>query len=267
VTAQGTGGPDLLLAITAAARRRVEIARALGTRHDPRPTTAVGGADRGLRFARALSRRGRVNIIAECKHRSPSRGILRRDYDPVALARAYEEAGAAAISVLTEPAFFNGDLAHLEAVAGAVTVPVLRKDFIVDESQVLEARTAGASAVLLIVASLSDEELRRLLAACDAEGLAALVEVHTHDELGRAVGVGARIIGVNSRNLRTLAVDPAIAASLVGAIPADVVAVAESGLKTREEVARLRGAGYDAFLVGERLVTGDDPGEALRELV
>lgn len=265
--AQGTSGPDLLLAITAAARRRVEVARALGARHDPRRETAAGGADRGLRFAQALSRPDRVNVIAECKHRSPSRGILRRDYDPVALARAYEEAGAAAISVLTEPAFFNGDLAHLEAVAGAVTVPVLRKDFIVDESQVLEARAAGASAVLLIVASLSDAELRRLLSACDTEGLAALVEVHTHDELARAVDVGARIIGVNSRDLRTLAVDPTTAASLIGAIPGDVVAVAESGLKTREEVARLRGAGYDAFLVGERLVTGADPGEALGELV
>lgn len=267
MTAPGANGPDLLRAITAAARRRVEVARRGGRARDLGRLPGDGGACGATRFAEALSRRERANVIAECKRRSPSRGILRREYDPVALARAYEAAGAAAISVLTEPTFFDGDISHLAAVSGAVTVPTLRKDFIVDEHQVVEARAAGASAVLLIVAALSDAELRDLLSACDAHGLAALVEVHTRDELARAAQAGARIIGVNSRNLRTLALDPGAALSLIGDIPGEAIAVAESGLKTREDVARLRQVGYDAFLVGERLVTAADPGAAVRELM
>jgi len=258
--------PDLLEAITAASRRRVETAR------DRRPVAALerivgaGEDDRAGRFVAALSRRGQVNVIAECKRRSPSRGVLRRDYDPVALGRAYEDAGAAAISVLTEPTFFDGDLRHLEQLASTVTRPLLRKDFIVDPYQVLEARAAGASAVLLIVAALDTASLRGLIGEAAARGLAALVEVHTLADLERACAAGARVIGVNSRNLRTLDVDPDTPWRLIDAIPDTAVAVAESGLKAASDLARLREAGFDAFLVGERLVTAADPGAALREI-
>jgi len=262
----GAASPDLLEAITAASRRRVETARAR------RPVSALerlvkaGGDDRAARFVEALSRRGQVNVIAECKRRSPSRGVLRRDYDPVALGRAYEDAGAAAISVVTEPTFFDGDLRHLEQLASTVTRPLLRKDFVVDAYQVLEARAAGASAVLLIVAALDDAGLRGLMAEAAARGLAALVEVHTLEDLERACAAGARVIGVNSRNLRTLDIDPDTPLRLVDAMPDTVVKVAESGLKTAGDVARLRAAGFDAFLVGERLVTATDPGAALLEI-
>ena len=152
-------------------------------------------------------------MIAECKRRSPSRGVLRADYDPAAIARHYAAAGAAAISVLTEPTFFDGALDHLRAVRAAVSTPILRKDFFVDEYQILEAHAAGADAILLIVAALDDATLARLHAAAEARGLAALVEVHTAEELARAQQAGARLIGVNSRNLKTLTVslDTAIA--------------------------------------------------------
>jgi indole-3-glycerol phosphate synthase len=242
------------------------------TARDRRPVAALerivgaGEDDRAGRFVAALSRRGQVNVIAECKRRSPSRGVLRRDYDPVALGRAYEDAGAAAISVLTEPTFFDGDLRHLEQLASTVTRPLLRKDFIVDPYQVLEARAAGASAVLLIVAALDTASLRGLIGEAAARGLAALVEVHTLADLERACAAGARVIGVNSRNLRTLDVDPDTPWRLIDAIPDTAVAVAESGLKTASDLARLREAGFDAFLVGERLVTATDPGAALREI-
>ena len=149
---------------------------------------------------------GAVRIIAECKRRSPSRGILRADYDPAAIARQYAAAGATAISVLTEPTFFDGALDHLRAVRAAVPTPILRKDFFVDEFQILEAHAAGADAILLIVAALDDATLIRLHAAAESRGLAALVEVHTAEELARAQQAGARLIGVNSRNLKTLAV-------------------------------------------------------------
>ena len=148
-----------------------------------------------------------MNVIAECKRRSPSRGVLRADYDPVAIARGYAEAGAAAISVLTEPTFFDGSLDHLRAVRAAVAVPVLRKDFIVSEYQILEAKAAGADAVLLIVAALDPVELRALAGCAAGLGLDALVEVHDAGELRAAIDAGARIVGVNNRNLRTLEVD------------------------------------------------------------
>ena len=205
-------------------------------------------------------------MIAECKRRSPSRGILRHDYDAAAHARAYAEAGAAAISVITEPTFFDGALEHLKRVRAAVTVPLLRKDFIISRYQLLEAAAAGADAALLIVAALDDRQLRQLLQDAAALELACLVEAHDTTEIARAVDAGARVVGINSRNLRTLTVDMEVLDRAASLLPAGVTAVAESGIKTTADIGRLSAIGYHAFLVGERLITQPDPGAALRVL-
>jgi indole-3-glycerol phosphate synthase len=258
-------GPDLLTTIVAAARRTTEVraasipAKSLERRLKVEP--------RGARFEAALRAAGRApRVIAECKRRSPSKGILRQDYDPAAHARAYEAAGAAAISVLTEPTFFDGAPEHLTAVRGAVGLPILRKDFIVTEYQVLEAAVWGADAVLLIVGAVAPVELQYLMAAAGAIGLATLVEVHDRRELGVALDAGARIVGVNSRNLRTLAVDTNVLDTIGAELPPSVTAVAESGIKSRSDLDHLSANGYHAFLVGERLIGAPDPGAALREL-
>jgi indole-3-glycerol phosphate synthase len=192
---------------------------------------------------------------------------LRAAYDPVVIARSYERAGAAALSVLTEPTFFDGALAHLDAVRDAVALPLLRKDFILDEYQLLEAIAAGADAVLLIVAALADSELVRLHREAERLGLAVLVEVHEVDELERAVQAGAGIIGVNNRNLRTLDVDVRASETIAERMPKSAVAVSESGLKSAADIARMRALGYHAFLIGERCMTAPDPGAALKELL
>ena len=258
--------PDVLGAIVGATRRIVEVRRrsvpdTVLARH------AAAQATGGARFEAAL-RGGRPRrVIAECKRRSPSRGVLRAGYDPVALSRAYERAGAAAVSVLTEPTFFDGAPDHLRDVRAAVSLPLLRKDFIVDRYQLLEARAWGADAALLIVAALTQDELGTLVREADALGLATLVEVHDEAELARALDAGARIIGVNNRNLRTLGVDTGRSEQLARRIPAGVIAVAESGLGRRDDLDRLARAGYAAFLVGEQLVTASDPAAALAELL
>ena len=208
-----------------------------------------------------------MNVIAECKRRSPSRGVLRASYDPVSIARAYAAGGAAAISVLTEPTFFDGSLDHLRAVRAAVATPLLRKDFIVSEYQLLEARAAGADAVLLIVAALSPRDLRSLADAAAALGLDTLIEVHNAAELDVALDAKAAIVGVNNRNLRTLEVDVHASDALIARIPADVVAISESGLKSSDELRRLQGFGYRAFLIGERFMSDADPGAALQTLI
>ena len=214
-------------------------------------------------FQRRL-REDRLCVIAECKRRSPSKGVLRREYEPAAIARSYERGGAAAISVLTEPTFFDGSLDHLRAVREAVALPILRKDFIVSDYQIIEARLAGADAVLLIVAALDDVALGRLMATAETWGLATLVEVHAADELERAVHAGATTVGINSRNLRTLEVDVSVFDRLIPGVPSGVAAVAESGVSSIEDVRRLRRSGFDAFLIGERFMTAADPGDALR---
>jgi indole-3-glycerol phosphate synthase len=208
-----------------------------------------------------------LNVIAECKRRSPSKGVLRPDYDPPTIARGYADAGAAAISVLTEPTFFDGALDHLKAVRAAVDVPLLRKDFIVSEYQIVEARAAGADAVLLIVAALARAELGQLMTSAAEQQLDVLVEVHDDRELDDALNAGAVVIGVNNRNLRTLAVDVGASERLIGRMPADVVAVSESGLRTADDLMRLSGLGYRAFLIGERFMTEADPGDGLRRLL
>jgi indole-3-glycerol phosphate synthase len=256
---------DLLATIVAATRRTVEV------RGEREPIASLirrvekaGVPGRSLR--RALTSRT-FNVIAECKRRSPSRGVLRANYDPVTIAKGYAHAGAVALSVLTEPTFFDGSLDHLAAVRKAVDVPLLRKDFIVSEYQLLEARIAGADAVLLIVGALRPEELAKLLERAAELSLDAVVEVHTGDELRVALDAGARIVGVNNRNLRTLEVDVHASEDIIAGMPADVVAVSESGLRTSEDVLRLRALGYQAFLIGERFMTADDPGGQLQRLL
>lgn len=261
-----SSAPDLLEAIVAATRARVAAAierepRAVLERRAERRTP------NGAAFANRLSREGAINVIAECKRRSPSRGVLRAAYDPVAIAVGYERAGAAAISVLTEPGFFDGSLAHLEAVRAAVTIPLLRKDFIVDEYQLLEARAAGADAILLIVAALSDRDLANLARAAVKLGLAALVEVHDEAECTRALAVGAPIIGVNNRNLRTLQVDLEASRTVAAMLPRETIGISESGLKSSADLHAMRTLGYRAFLMGERFMIEPDPGAALAGLI
>ena len=255
---------DLLGAVVAASRRSAaEREQRVG--RSAIEHLAAAAAPRGTAFRESLSREG-IRVIAECKRRSPSRGVLRPAYDPVAIATGYAAAGAAAISVLTEPTFFDGSLEHLRAVRAAVDVPVLCKDFLVTEQQLFEARAAGADAVLLIVAALEQPVLKRLGIVARDLGLAALVEVHDGAELDRALDADAAIVGVNSRNLRTLEVSGAIFEELADRIPRGVIAVAESGLKTPADLARLKARRYDAFLIGERLMTEPDPGSALGAL-
>jgi indole-3-glycerol phosphate synthase len=261
-----SAGPDLLRTILAATRVRVANAKA----HEPTSALEVRarlGTPRGDAFHSALTQAGRRNVIAECKRRSPSRGVLRAAYDPVAIATGYAAAGAAALSILTEPMFFDGSLMHLASIRDAVTLPLLRKDFIVDRYQILEAVVSGADAVLLIVAALDDDELRRLGDEARARGLATLVEVHSDEELDRALAAGANLIGVNNRNLRTLEVDVESSERIASRLPSSVVAVSESGLKTPADLVRLGGLGYRAFLIGERFMTAPDPGAALAQLL
>jgi len=256
----------LLGDIVNAARQEV-ASRKAALPFDDLARAALARKPRGDRFVEALSRRDRISVIAECKHRSPAKGVLRADYDPAAIARRYQDAGAAAVSVLTEKAFFDGSLAHLERVRAAVNLPLLRKDFIVDEYQLLEARASGADAVLLIVAVLERSVLCRLLAGARSQGLAALVEVHDTDEAARALDAGAVIVGVNNRDLRTLEVRLDTSERLARLLPRTVVKVSESGIRTRDDIRWLREWGYDAALIGERLVASPDPGAALAELI
>ena len=257
--------PDLLRTIVAATERITELRRG----REPLRTLeqrAARRSPRGELFERELGRRDRVNIIAECKRRSPSRGVLAADYDPVRIASLYEAAGVAAISVVTEPTFFDGALEHLAAIRDHVSTPLLRKDFIVDEYQILEARANGADAVLLIVGALAQADLVRLQSFAWEQRLATLVEVHDGEELDRAIDSGARVIGVNNRNLRTLAVDVEASFALAAKMPAAVVSVSESGLRSRADLERLATAGYRAFLIGERFMTDPDPVKAIGEL-
>ena len=261
-----SSAPDLLRTIVSATERITEVRREREPLAALEVRAAAASPD-GARFERELGQAGRVNVIAECKRRSPSKGVLEADYDPVRIARAYETGGAAAISVLTEPTFFDGALNHLAAVRAAVKIPLLRKDFIVDDYQLVEARANGADAVLLIVAALEQRELLRLDRRARELGLATLVEVHDEEELKRAVDAGARIIGVNNRNLRTLSVDVEGSYRLAARIPRGAIGVSESGLKSREELERLSDAGYRAFLIGERFMTDANPARAIGELI
>jgi len=225
--------------------------------HTPR------GFVRGLRSAAANG----PAVIAELKKASPSKGILRLDYRPAAVAKSYAAVGAAAISVLTDEEFFKGSLDDLDAVSRAVRIPVLRKDFILDAYQIIEARAAGADAILLIVAAHTDAGLRELNAYARTCGLDVLCEVHDLEELKRAVDLGVSAIGVNCRDLKTLQVNRMVHEQVVSAMPANVVRVAESGIRTNADVERLLRIGYDAFLIGEALMRQPDPAAMLALLM
>jgi indole-3-glycerol phosphate synthase len=220
-------------------------------------------------FQRALQGRGRAGIavIAELKKASPSKGLIRPQFCAEELAKELEKAGAAALSVLTDEEFFQGSLENLKIASGAVKLPCLRKDFIVDEYQLLEARANSADAVLLIVAALTNAELNRLALAAGLHGLDVLCEVHDEGELQRALDAGCDLIGVNTRDLRTFNVDPEMVLRLAAKIPRNVLAVAESGIRSGKDVVELRAAGYQAFLIGESLMRAESPGNALRSLL
>jgi indole-3-glycerol phosphate synthase len=217
-------------------------------------------------FSAALCRPD-INILAELKPASPSRGVLREPFDPVALAGSLQAAGAAALSILTEEEFFHGSLKNLRHARKSIVLPVLRKDFIFDPWQVWETRANDADSFLLIVAALDDTQLRELIALGRQLGMEPLVEVHSKAELERALAAEARILGVNNRDLKTLTVRPETSFDLIEQIPDDCIAVSESGLRTHDDIVRLRSAGFDAFLIGEHLMLASDPAAALANLL
>jgi indole-3-glycerol phosphate synthase len=217
-------------------------------------------------FLRALTNR-QPAIIAEVKKASPSAGVLREDFDPVSIARAYQQGRAAALSVLTDEKHFKGSLADLESVRASVSLPVLRKDFTIDTYHVHEAAAHGADAILLIAAILTERQMRDFRELAESYRMSALVEAHDEDELNPAIASGARIIGVNNRNLHTFKVDLTVSLRLAEKIPEGVVKVTESGIHSSSDLQRLRAAGYQAFLVGEHLIKSGDPEAALRALL
>jgi indole-3-glycerol phosphate synthase len=220
-----------------------------------------------LRNFWASLERDSLNVIAELKPASPSRGVLRDLFDPVSLANSLESAGACALSILTESEFFRGSLKNLRDARTAIQIPVLRKDFIFDPWQVWETRANDADSFLLIVATIGDALLADLISLGRELGMEPLVEVHTSEDLDRALAAGARIIGVNNRDLKTLAVRPETSFELIDRIPDNCIAVSESGLRTHDDLAKLRAAGFDAFLIGTHLMLAPDPAAALGSLL
>ncbi len=255
--------PDVLARIVE--QKRVELAARIVRRSELENRAEALRA--GRRDFRAALDQSRPAIIAEAKKSSPSKGVLVESFDPAAIARAYERGGAAALSVLTDEKFFQGSLEHLEVARGAVSLPVLRKDFTIDEFHIVEAAAHGADAILLIAAILSVREMRDFRELASYYGMAALVEVHGVDELDRAAGSGADLIGVNNRNLRTFEVTLETSLRLAEKMPPGALAVSESGIHSRADVGRLADAGYRVFLVGEHLMKAADPANALRALI
>jgi len=262
-----SSAPSDLLATIISGTRKSKSVRERQHSIEELESLAGSRSPKGQMFWERLSRTETINVIAECKQRSPSKGLLTASYDPIGLASEYEKHGAAAVSVLTEPTFFDGSIEHLRAVSESVDIPVLCKDFIVSEYQVLEAYIAGADAALLIVAALDQEMLLQLLRRVESLGMAALVEVHDLRELDRAIRAEASIVGVNNRNLRTLEVVVETSESLIEHVPHTIVSVAESGLGDQASVLALRDLGYKGFLIGEALMSSASPGLALSEFV
>ncbi len=250
-----------------AAYKRLEIAEAKKARPLAALEKELKHRELTRGFASAIRRPGKVSLIAEVKKASPSAGLIRPDADPVEIAKRYAGAGAQAVSVLTDSKFFSGSLDDLVAVRRAIPLPVLRKDFLLEEYQVVEAAAAGADAVLLIVAILKRPELKRLRQFAADLGMDALVEVHSRPELEEALEAGAAVIGVNNRDLQTLRVDLNTTKELMRLLPADKVRVSESGIKTRDDVEFVRAEGVDAILVGEELMKSADAAKKIKELV
>ncbi len=247
--------------------KRGEVAEAKRCSSALQMAERARGCEEALRgFRSALAEGSGPRVIAEIKRRSPSKGVIRADFDAVGCAMSYAEAGAAAISVLTDERYFGGRLEFLPAVRSAVELPLLRKDFVIDPYQIDEARVSGADAVLLIAAALSREELERLRQHAVSLGLDVLVEVHDEDELESALLAGADLVGINNRDLRSFETDLAVTERLAPLVPGKALIVAESGIFSHEEIRRLEGAGVQAFLVGESLMREADVGLALRRL-
>ncbi|MBU0468740.1 MAG: indole-3-glycerol phosphate synthase TrpC [Candidatus Omnitrophica bacterium] len=218
-------------------------------------------------FKKKISEPGRINLIAEIKKASPSKGLIRKDFNCLEIAKAYQENGACAISVLTEDKYFLGDMRYLGDVANNTSVPVLQKDFFVDEGQIYEARVHGASAILLIVAALDDETLKRFIELASSLDIDCLVEVHNEDELARALFADAEIIGINNRNLKTFEVDLGVSERLIGKIPSEKVIVVESGIKTHEDINKFYKLGANAVLIGETFMKEQDIGKKIQEVI
>ncbi|HKS29229.1 MAG TPA: indole-3-glycerol phosphate synthase TrpC [Pyrinomonadaceae bacterium] len=261
--------PDFLAAILSRKSERVEAAKQERSIEDVAAQAArVRAVSSPHALRRALSREGEINVIAEFKRASPSKGLISDRASPGEAARSYYEGGAAAVSVLTEEDSFLGSLDDLRAIRAAVSLPVLRKDFIFDEYQLYESALAGADALLLIVAALDDDRLHRLRAVTEEElGMDALVEVHTEEELQRAHQSGATLVGVNNRNLHTFEVSLEVSVSVAAKAPPGLLLVSESGLRSADDIERLRALGYCGFLIGEQLMRANEPAEELRMLV
>jgi indole-3-glycerol phosphate synthase len=260
---------DILAEIIAAKRKRVaEAQRAKPSEVLRREAAAARRTSKSHALVTALDQTARLNIIAEFKRRSPSRGDIRANADPAETGRSYELGGAVAVSVLTEEDYFDGSLEDLRRVKSAISLPLLRKDFILDEYQIYESAAAGADALLLIGAALDDKTLARLRSIAEEElELDALVEVHTSIELKRALAAGARLIGVNNRDLRTFNVSLDTSIELASEAPSEASLISESGLNTREDLLRLRSHGYKGFLIGESLMRAEQPAVSLRKLI
>jgi indole-3-glycerol phosphate synthase len=254
--------PDILARIVH--HKQTELA-AIRQRRDSLERIAAERSDH-RDFAAAL-RSGKPAVIAEAKKASPSKGLLSAGFDPASIARSYERGGASALSVLTDERFFQGSLADLQAARASVELPVLRKDFTIDDAQVVEATAHGADAILLIAALLTEREMRDLRESAERLGMAALVEVHDASELEAAAASGAKIVGVNNRNLHTFEVALETSLRLAERMPSGAIRVSESGIHGRGDVERLSAAGYDAFLVGEHLMRSGDPARALGALL
>ncbi len=255
---------DILSQIVERKRERLEQAKRKTPMRElvaSMPTVSGGG-----RFVRGLKRDG-INIIAEIKRRSPSKGVIRDDFHPVRIALNYTANGAAAISCLTEEDFFDGSLENLQAVREATPLPLLRKDFIFDQYQLYEAFSAGADAILLIAAILDGDQLDELMREAYALGLDVLVEVHNRSEMERVMRYDVRLLGINNRDLKTFVTTLDTSFDLAPDLPQTVTLVSESGIRTHDEIERLRAAGFDAFLIGEELMRAGDEGKALKDLI